>query len=142
MDQRRVECDGQASTVVESVTREERERDAMFEKVLHKISELQGGQSRLLAGQGRVLQMLIQLVLDRDSMPDADYRKVVSEVETLVSHSKSRQQYFCRTVNLYLWIPAADRARGSPVLVAIRQIPGNIHDHNLLVSGKIKLCLQ
>jgi hypothetical protein len=87
--QRRSESDGQASTPVESVKQEEKARDAMFEKVLHKIRELQ---DNVLAGQERILQLLRQAVLDRDSMPDADYREIISEVENLVGRSKGRLQ--------------------------------------------------
>ena len=68
----------------------------MVEKVLHEIRQVQGGQSRkldnLVAGQDRILQLLTQLILDRDSMPDADYRQMVSEVETLVGRARVRRQ--------------------------------------------------
>jgi len=91
-----LDSDNRTSTILKSARREERERDVMVEKVLHEIRQVQGGQSRkldnLVAGQDRILQLLTQLILDRDSMPDADYRQMVSEVETLVGRARVRRQ--------------------------------------------------
>jgi hypothetical protein len=94
--QRRLESDNPTSTIIESARQEEKERDVMFEKILYEIREIQGGHSRtldnVLEGQERIFQLLVQLVLDRDAMPDADYRQMVSEVKTLVGRSNASRQ--------------------------------------------------